>query len=140
MFPKNKINLFYRILCLITFSIIIFMINSVTSLILLLIIFCILAFLEMSFRNIELVIITIAVLGLSSLLDFYGFFRVMLFLDYCFYFLDTSYYYEENTKISSKKYVRFSKINNKKDKEMNNMSAIYITVHLVLLFVIIVVG
>ena len=62
-----------------------------------------------------------------------------MLIDYVVYFLDTTYYIEEKeiVKISKKDYVRFA---NKKKKGSNNISAIYITIHLVLLVIAIVVG
>jgi hypothetical protein len=60
-----------------------------------------------------------------------------LIIDYSFYFLDTSYYRQEDEVVDTKNYLRFKK--NKK-KGSNNITAVYLTVHLGLLFVAIVVG
>jgi hypothetical protein len=93
---------------------------------------------ERSFRNIELIMITLLILGLSHLIDNYLLFRIMLLIDFAFYFLDTAYYYEEEETISKKDYLRFKKSNKKKGT--NNITAIYLTVHLVILFIVIWVG
>ena len=95
MFPKNKVNLIYRLLCLICFVAVIILLNSLKSIIVLFIAYCILALFERSFRNIELIIITLLLLGLSYLIGYYWIFRVILIIDYILYFLDTTYYEEE---------------------------------------------
>lgn len=138
MFPKNKVNLIYRLLCLICFIVVIIMINSLKSLIVLFIAYSILALLERSFRNIELIIISLLLLGLSYLLGYYWIFKVILLIDYAFYFIDSSYYEEEDELIDKEDYIRFKKSNKKKGS--NNITAIYLTIHLVILFVAILVG
>lgn len=142
MFPKNKINVFYRILCLICYLLVIFMVNSQSTLIILLIIYGIFGVSEKSFRNIQLIVITIVLLGISYLLNNYLLFKVMLLIDYCFYFLDVSCYDEEkdNQLIKENDYIRFKKNNKKNKKGLNNTLAIYLTVHLGVLFMAIVVG
>ena len=64
----------------------------------------------------------------------------MLLIDYCFYFLDTSYYVYEKKEVvyNERDYIRFK--NTKKKKGSNNLVAVYLTVHLALLFVAILVG
>lgn len=139
MFPKNKINIFYRLLCLLCFMAVIVFTKSITSLIVLLLIYCFLGLSEKSFRNIEFIVITIVLLLFSYLLGNYILLRIVLLIDYIFYFLDTSYYFDdEKITISQNDYVRFA--NKKKKKGSSNISAIYITVHLVLLVIAIVVG
>ena len=141
MFPKNKINIVYRILCLICYSLVILLINNNASLIVLLILYCILALLEKSFRNIELFIISIILLWVSYLLKNYVLFRIILLIDYSFYFIDTSYYIgEERSIVKENDYIRFKKVNKKNKKGLNNMLAMYLTVHLVVLLLVIVIG
>ena len=141
MFPKNRINIFYRILCLICYILVLFFSNSNFTLLLLLFYYCIFALTEKSFRNIELIVITVLVLGICYLLNNYWPVRIMLIVDYVYYFIDTLYYVEEDEKleISKKEYVRFGN-SKKKKKGSNNITAIYVTVHLVLLFLAIMVG
>ena len=141
MFPKNKINIVYRILCLICYSLVILLINNNASLIVLLILYCILALLEKSFRNIELIIISIILLWVSYLLKNYVLFRIILLIDYSFYFIDASYYIaEERSIVKENDYIRFKKVNKKNKKGLNNMLAMYLTVHLVVLLLVIVIG
>ena len=141
MFPKNKINIVYRILCLICYSLVILLINNNASLIVLLILYCILALLEKSFRNIELIIISIILLWVSYLLKNYVLFRIILVIDYSFYFIDASYYIgEERSIVKENDYIRFKKVNKKNKKGLNNMLAMYLTVHLVVLLLVIVIG
>ena len=141
MFPKNRINIIYRILCLLSFAVVIIMINSTITLSLLFFTYCILALSEKNFRNIEFVVVTFVLLLICYWLDNYILLKIMLLIDYAFYFLDTAYYIDdlEEVKISKKDYVRFV---NKKEKKKgtNNITAIYITLHLVLLVIAIVVG
>ena len=141
MFPKNKINIVFRLLCLISYITVILTVNSISTLMIITVAFCFFALGEKSFRNIVLIIMTIIILWLSYLLNSYLLFRIMLLIDYSCYFLDTSYYFVENEKVvlSENDYIRF---NNKKKKKKgsSNIAAIYLTVHLVILFLAIMVG
>ncbi len=140
MFPKNKINLLYRLLCLVCYIGVIIAVNSTTTLIVLIVVYGLFALSERSFRNIELIILTLFILWISYLLGNYLFLKITLIIDYIIYFLDTSYYeIDEELKVSEKDYIRF-KNNKKKKKGSNDILAVYITVHLVILFVAIVVG
>lgn len=137
MFPKNRVNIFYRVLCLISFIAVIVFINSIKTLQILFLVYCFFALSEKSFRNIEMIIISIVVFLICYLLNNYIAMKIMLSLDYIIYFLDTSYYVEEEITISEKEYIRFKK---KKKKGSNNILAVYLTVHLVVLFLAILVG
>ena len=142
MFPKNKIDLFYRLLCLFSYIGVIFLIKSIAPIMILFVIYCVLALTERSFRNIELLVISLIILFICYLFDNYWVFRIMLSIDYIFYFLDTSYYIDEDVeeiKLSEKDYVRFKKVDKKK-KGSNNITALYLTVHLGLLFLAIMVS
>ena len=139
MFPKNKINILYRLLCLLSFMAVIVFTKSTITLIVLLLIYCFLGLSEKSFRNIEFMVIGIILLLFCYLLDNYLLLRIILSIDYIFYFLDTSYYFDdEDIEISQKDYVRFA--NKKKKKGSSDLSALYVTIHLVLLVIAIVVG
>ena len=140
MFPKNKINIIYRLLCLISFIVVILLVNSVKSLIILFVAFSFFALCERNFKNIELIVVTLVTLGLSYLLGGYLLFRILLIIDYAIYFLDMEYYEEddEDDDISEEEYMRFEK--KKEGKVTNNINAIYLTVHLVILFIAILVG
>ena len=140
MFPKNKINIIYRFLCLLCYLVTIFVINNNITMFILLLIYLVFALSEQSFRNIEFIIITLVILGICYLLNNYLLFKFILAFDYCFYFLDTTYYVtlKEEVKITKNDYVRFVKV--KKKKGLNNITAVYLTIHLVLLLLAIVVG
>ena len=113
--------------------------KSTITLIVLLLIYCFLGLSEKSFRNIEFMVIGIVLLLFCYLLDNYLLLRIILSIDYIFYFLDTSYYFDdEDIEISQKDYVRFA--NKKKKKGSSDLSALYVTIHLVLLVIAIVVG
>ena len=77
MFPKNRINIIYRLLCLISFIIVIWLINSQTTLIVIFIVYIFFALSERSFRNIELIIITGICLWISYLLENYLLFQLL---------------------------------------------------------------
>ena len=139
MFPKNKINIIYRLLCILCYIGVILFINSTTTLIILFIFYIVLALSERSFRNIEFIIVSIIVLLLCYLLSNYWLFKIMLIIEYSFYYLDTAYYIETKEVINENDYIRF-KNNKKKKKGLNNIIAVYLTVHLVILFVAIVAG
>ncbi len=140
MFPKNKINIVFRLLCLISYVVVILMVNSASTLMILAAAFLFFAMGEKSFRNIELIVITAIILWICYLLNNYLLFRIMLLINYSCYFLDTSYYIDDEKAVLSKKdYIRF---NNKKKKKKgsSNIVAVYLTVHLVILFLAIMVG
>ncbi len=139
MFPKNKISILYRLLCLVCYIGVILVVNSLTTLIVLFVAYTLFALSERSFRNIEFIVVSIIILLLCYLLNNYWLFKIMLIFEYCFYYLDTSYYTVYEVSTSEKNYIRF-KNNKKKKKGSNDILAVYITVHLVILFVAIVVG
>ena len=140
MFPKNRINIICRLLCLISYIVVILLINSPTTLIVLFLLYCFFGLCEKSFRNIEFIVLTIIIWGLCYLLKNYLLLKIMLIISYSFYFLDTSYYVVEveEVKVTEKDYIRFKK--RKKKKGSNDIIAVYLTVHLVLLFLAIMVG
>lgn len=138
MFPKNKISLLYRLLCLVCYVGVILVVNNIRTLVVLYVAFIVFALNERSFRNIELIIITGLTIWISTLIDSNIFFKILLLIDYALYFLDASYYnIEEEATISENDYIRFK--NNKK-KGSNNILALYLTIHLIILFVAIMVG
>lgn len=139
MFPKNKIDIIYRLLCLISYITALFIVNSHITLIILGVIYAFFALCEKSFRNIEFIVITIIIFFICRLMDNYLLYKLMMIFDYCYYYLDTGYYIfnEEKIVVSKKEYIRFSK--NKK-KGSNNLLAVYLTVHLGLLVIAIMVG
>ena len=140
MFPKNKIDIFYRVICLLSYIIAIFIVNSLTSIIILGVIYAVFALCEKSFRNIELIILSIIIYAICYLLNNYLLFKIMLAINYCIYYLDTGYYeVDEKVVVSKKDYIRFSYCKKKKGST-DNLLAVYLTVHLGLLVIAILVG
>ena len=118
---------------------VILLVNSLTTLIALTLVYCFLGLLDNNFRNIEFIVITLFLLGIGYLLDFYLLFKIMLIIDYFIYFLN---YIPVKSikKLSKKEYMRFSKLNKNKKKGSSNAIAVYLTVHLIVLFIAIMVG
>ena len=138
MFPRNKINNFYRLLCLICYIVVIYMINGFNSLLMLLFTYIFLGLCERKFTHIELIVITMIIFGLCCMFDNYITLKIILIIDYIYYFLSPTY--DEYEPISKEEYIRFAKIKKKRKKYSNNIIAIYLTVHLVILFLTIMVG
>ncbi len=139
MFKKENINIIYRILCLVCYTVVIFLVNSINTLIALTLFYILLGLLDNNFRSIEFIVITLFLLGIGYLLNYYLLFRIMLVIDYFIYFLN--YILVKNIKkLSKNEYIRFSKLNKNKKKGSRNAIAIYLTVHLVVLFIAIMVG
>lgn len=139
MFNKKNISIIYRILCLVCYVVVILLVNSLNTLIALSLVYCFLGLWENKFRNIELIVITLFLLGIGYLFNFYILFKLMLIIDYIVYFLDYKTV-KESIKITEKEYIRFSKIKKKNKKGSSNSIAVYITLHLVILFITIMVG
>lgn len=138
MFKKENINIIYRILCLVCYTIVIFLVNSINTLIALTLFYILLGVLDNNFRSIEFIVITLFLLGIGYLFNYYLLFKIMLAIDYFIYFLN--YIPVKNIKkLSKKEYIRFSKLNKSK-KGSRNAIAIYLTIHLVVLFIAIMVG
>ena len=142
MFPKNKINIIYRLLCLISYLIVIIIINNTRTIVILMTAFIFLGLCEMSFRNIELIVITLVLWWLSHLLNYTLLLKIILIIDYLFYYLDTKYYLveKEEKKMNEKDYIRFKYNKKNKKKGSNNITALYLTVHMTILFLAIMVG
>lgn len=138
MFKKENINIIYRILCLVCYTVVIFLVNSINTLIALTLFYILLGLLDNNFRSIEFIVITLFLLGIGYLFNYYLLFRIMLVIDYFIYFFN--YIPVKNIKkLSKKEYIRFSKLNKNK-KGSSNTIAIYLTIHLIVLFIAIMVG
>lgn len=138
MFNKKNVSIIYRVLCLICYVIVILLVDSVTTLMALTLVYCFLGLYDNDFRNIELIVITLFLLGIGYLFNYYLIFKIMLIIDYVIYFLN---YIPVKSikKLSKKEYIRFSKLN-KSEKGYSNTIAVYLTVHLIVLFITILVG
>ena len=140
MFPRNKINIIYRLLCLISYIVVIYMINSFNTLLILLFAYIFYALCERSFTHIELIVFTIVILGLCCIFDNFIGLKIMLSIDYVYYFLSFTYDDYGYEPISNEEYMRFAKRKKKRKKGSSNMVAVYLTIHLVILFLAIMVG
>ncbi len=142
MFPKNKINLIVRLLCLISYIVVIIIVNSTYTLMVLGVAYILFALAEKNFRDIELIVLSIVIFAICHLINNYLLFKIMLVIDYIIYYLDSRYYIDEevNEELSERDYIRFKNVKKKKEKGSNNLIALYLTVHLVILFLAIMVG
>ena len=145
MFQNSKVNIILRIVCLITFIVVILFNNSLITLSLLTIYFYLFTRNEKDVLVFWWRIIT----GIAFIISYYtGYLyllKFVLIIGLSYYFLVNPYrniIKENKSKVIIDKYfLRFK--NNKEGKDiidMNLINAIYITVHLFILFVIIMVG
>ena len=144
MFPKSKINLFYRILCMLAYIGVIIFINSFITLLVLTISFFILTISEKKVENLFLYVITIIIFVICLTVKNYLYLRIIVCFDYIFYFLsaiDYSEEYIEEDIVRDQNYIRFKTIKKIKKKESNNMlCTAFVLMHMILLLLAIVVG
>lgn len=145
MFPKSKIDLFYRVLCMLAYLGVIVFIDSFLTLLIITIAFYIFTIGEKKVENIYLYVITFVLFVISLTIKNYLLLRVIVFLDYIYYFISAPNYdddlllEEEITK--DQKYIRFKKNKKIKRKEDNNMiCTLFVTIHLLLLLLSVMVG
>ena len=140
MFPRSKVNLLYRLLCLLAFLIVIIFINDYITLLILTIAFYVLTFLERDIRIIFLQIITIILFIFCLSMNSYLLLQIILIINYIYYFLGVNYGCISDEIIERNlRYIRFE--NNNKRKEDNNMlCTIFVTVHIMILLLSIMVG
>ncbi len=144
MFPKSKVNVFYRVLCMLAYMGVVLFIDSKITLIILMIGFFIYTINEKKVENIYLYVATIVSFVMCLTIGYYFLLRIMVFFDYMYYFLSAPSYDDlllEEEIDTDQKYIRFKEIKKKKKKEDNNMlCTIFVTVHMVVLLLAIVVG
>lgn len=146
MFPRNKIDYLYRILCLLAFLIVIIFINSSTTISIITLSFLVLTIMEKRVENIFLYVLTIIGFVICLSMKNYFLLRIIGCIDYVYYFLNNDYIddYEEIDESNSiinrdEHYIRFKK---EKERVVNNngLCTIFVLVHMLLLLLAIVVG
>ena len=146
MLQNNRIHILCRIICLITFVLVILHVNSFITLSLLTI-----AFYLFTRNDINKVlsiwhIITIIVFIVSYLTSSYWILKIVLIIDLGYYFLNNTIFDNDVIKktniVFDKYFIRFKNINKKGRNEIdsNLLYTIYLTVHLFILFISIMVG
>ena len=144
MFPRSRVDLFYRILCFLAFLTVIVFSESLITLIVIMIAFYILTIPDKRIEDIYLYIVTAVVLIICIAVREYTLLRISVILDYIFYFFSVIPYtiaIEEEKVIRNQDYIRFKKIKKVKKKESNNMlCTIFVTIHMMLLLLAIMVG
>lgn len=143
MFQNSRINLILRIVCLIMFILVILLNHSFITLSLLTIFFYAFTRNEKDLLILWWDIITIITFLFSYFTNNFVLLKIVLILGLSYYFLFVPYRNKvsKNKLVIDKYFLRFK--NNKKGKDiidMNLVNAIYITVHLFILFVTIMVG
>lgn len=164
MFKKESIDLIYRLICLITFLFVILFVNSIITLTLLLLLFLLLTKKENDFTFLCFSFLSFIFFVIAFMTDNYFLFKLMIIIGYTYYFLvipslgsiiqnsvdkivgNTKKIVQEEIEnegeVSETELIRFKNLGkkqvNKKGFDLN--STIYLTVHLGLLFISILVG
>lgn len=146
MLQNKRINLFYRIICLIAFAIVVIKINNFIALSLLTIAFYLFTRNESNSLISLWHLITIVIFLISYFTNNYLILKIVLIIDLCYYFFsipsDELISTKKKTIVVDKYFLRFSRCDNKrKDIISNNyLCTVYVTVHLLILFIIIMVS
>lgn len=156
MFEKEKIDLIYRVICLLTFMFVTLLVKNIITLAILILFFYFSIKKENDLVYFFLSILTFLSFAVGYVADNYTLLKLMLMIDYIYYFLSIpsvnalinsmlSRKKEESAdlkgEISEEELFRFKNIKNKKKKrELNLSGTIYLTFHLGILFLSIVVG
>ena len=147
MFQNNKVNIIFRVICLITFVVVILFVDSFITLSLLTIAFYLFTRNEYDLVLFWWHIITIIAFLVSCFMNNYYFLKLVLVFGLSYYFLITPYILANRNRKQSqivldKYFIRFKNNNvNRKDAINKNLvTAIYVTVHLFILFIAIMVG
>ena len=145
MFQNSKVNLILRIVCLITYCLVIIFNHSFVTLSLLTIFFFVFTRNEKDPLVFWWYIITLISYIFSYFTDNLYILKIVLIVGLAYYFIVVPYKEIEVVKnrvlVIDKYFLRFRK--NKKERDtidMNLVNAIYITVHLFILFITILVG
>lgn len=156
MFEKEKIDLIYRVICLLTFMFVTLLVKNIITLAILILFFYFSIKKENDLVYFFLSILTFLSFAVGYVADNYTLLKLMLMIDYIYYFLSIpsvnalinsmlSRKKEESAdlenEMSEEELFRFKNIKNKKKKrELNLSGTIYLTFHLGILFLSIVVG
>ena len=145
MFQNSKVNLILRIVCLLTYSLVIIFNHSFITLSLLTIFFYLFTRNEKDPLVFWWYIITILTYLFSYFTDNFYILKIVLITGLAYYFIvvpnKEDNIVEKRILTIDKYFIRFK--NNKKRKDvidMNLVNAIYVTVHLFILFITIMVG
>ena len=148
MYQKNEVDLVYRFICTITFLVTIFFLNNYITTIVLLIFFflCIHHFGNYFFSF--LAILSFIFLIICYIIKNYSLLNILVIIDYSCYFLsDSKNEYEEeiddddeNIKLTEDELIRFKKEGMIAKDYFNIKNTSYLTIHLGLLFLAILVG
>ncbi len=143
MFHRDKIDLIYRLLCLFAFMLTIIFVDSFISLFIIMLLFIVFSFTENRFENYFLYILTTLVLLFCLSMKSYFLFRIVLIIDYVHYCLnvDTLRDFDEDDfeEERNQEYIRFKK--EKEERKNNNLlCTVFVTVHLVILLLAVVIG
>lgn len=165
MWKKNDINSKYRIVCLSVFLIVILMIKSIFTISILMMFFIL-----VTRKDNNLLFVLFYLLGLLGFIMGYlvndlDFFKVIIMVCYVYYFLNVPSFNsyvkhnvdtffdkkltsnkerkEETEAVNDNEYLRFkenNKDNKAERKKTSNMEVMYVTIHLLFLFISIMVG
>ena len=146
MLQNKSISIIYRIICLITFVIVILKLDNFIALALLTIAFYVFTRNESDSTLSLWHFITIIIFLISFFTNNYLILKIVLIIDLCYYFLsipniDVSNR-EKKTVIMDKYFIRFGSIKKERKDIVNNnlLCTIYVTAHLFILFIIIMVS
>ena len=143
MFPRGKVDLLYRILCMLAYVSVIVFINSNTTLFIVILAFFLFTIIERRFENYFLYGITILAFIISLTLDNYILLRIAVVIDYIYYFLSVETLDDEIMEVKRDQYyVRFDTKRKERIKKQDNniLCTLFVTVHLVLLLLAVLVG
>ena len=157
MFDKKKIDLIYRIVCLITFCIVTMLVKSIITLSLLLLFFYLMVYKEKDFAFLAVCLITFIAFAIAIAANNYFLLRLMIMVGYAYYFLYIPSISTLVSKAVDKVYdkkvqtddddtdeeiIRFKKKAKKRvnKNDFNLPGTLYLTFHLGVLFLLILVG
>ena len=146
MFQNNRVSLIYRIICLLVFIIVVIYTNSFITLAILSLVFYLVTRNRYGYIMVLEHTLTIIMFLIAYFTNSYFLLRLVLIFDLIYYFIFIVYKKDQITSniydnyVSSKYLIRFAN-GKRKDIENNNMlNTMYVTIHLVILFVSILVG
>lgn len=165
MFNKMNVDIIYRLICLIVFSVVVLFVNSPITLGLLVLFFFLTTKNNNDFTFIILYIISFFFFAISYMSNNYSLMKLGIIIDYVFYFLNVPNVkelltngvdkiidkyvnkkdaIEDNLEVEESEddlhYMRFSNNKEKERKKNDLVTVFYITVHFAVLFLSIMVG
>lgn len=145
MYEKNNVKFIYRIICLVTFIVALLSLNNYVTSIMLLIIFFIIIHRFSNYFFSFLAIISFVLFIISFILNNYSLLNFLVIIDYSYYFLSISNSYEmdiddEEIDLTDDELIRFREERKDVRKGLDIVNTKYLTFHLGILFLTIVVG